>query len=101
MKIKCKVCGCEFNPIKERHYISRDCGKTGFATVLGSNNEEKLYDTFDCVDCGSQVIAQERKRVYENVECVVSMSDDCDKEDEDEVDEGTGSDREGRVTADE
>lgn len=64
MKIKCKVCGCEFNPIIEKHYVSRDGGKTGVVAVFQSNPEEKLYDTFDCPECGCQVVAQERKRNY-------------------------------------
>ena len=25
--LKCKICGCEFNAVKERHYISRDNGR--------------------------------------------------------------------------
>lgn len=64
MKIKCKICECEFNPIIEKHYISRDDGKTGLITAFQSNSEEKLYDTFDCPACGCQAIAQERKRTY-------------------------------------
>lgn len=64
MKIKCKVCGCEFNPIIEKHYVSRDEGNTGVFNALVSKPEEKTYDTFDCPECGCQVIAQERKRPY-------------------------------------
>lgn len=64
MKIKCKICGCEFNPIVEEHYISRDEGNVGVFNVLVSKPEEKLYDTFDCPECGCQVIVQERKRQY-------------------------------------
>ena len=66
MKIKCKVCGNEFSPIVERHYVSRDGGKIGVFDALASKPEEKLYDTFDCPECGCQVIAQERKRAYVN-----------------------------------
>ncbi len=62
--LKCKICGCEFNAVKERHYISRDNGKVGLATVFGSNPEYVLYDTFDCPDCGCQITTQERKREY-------------------------------------
>ena len=64
MKIKCKVCGCEFNPIVERHYVSREQGKIGIAAALGSNDETKLFDTFDCPQCGCQIIVQQRKREY-------------------------------------
>ncbi len=63
--LKCKICGCEFNAVKERHYISRDKGKTGLATAFGSNPEYVLYDTFDCPDCGCQITVQERKREYD------------------------------------
>ena len=62
--LKCKICGSEFKAIKEKHYISRDCGKTGFASSLGSNDEETIYDSFDCPVCGCQIVAQERKREY-------------------------------------
>lgn len=79
MKIKCKICECEFNPIIEKHYISRDGGKTGIVAAFQSNPEEKLYDTFDCPECGCQVVAQERKRVYVNL--------NVDVDDEEEVEE--------------
>lgn len=61
--LKCKICGKEFEANLERHYISRDNGKSGFS-VLVSDYEVKLYDTFDCPACGCQLIAQERKRDY-------------------------------------
>lgn len=80
MKIKCKVCGNEFNPIAERHYISRDEGNTGVFDALVSKPEEKLYDTFDCQECGCQVIAQERKRVYVNIVNTFEDDENC-KED--------------------
>lgn len=66
MKIKCKVCDCEFNPIIEKHYVSRNAGKSGAITVF-SSEEEKLFDTFDCPACGCQVVVQERKRVYVDI----------------------------------
>lgn len=59
--LKCKICGTEFPAVKDKHYISRDNGKTGIATAF-SGDEEKLFDSFDCPQCGCQVIAQERKR---------------------------------------
>lgn len=84
MKIKCKVCGCEFNPIVEKHYISRDEGNTGVFNALVSKPEEKLYDTFDCPECGCQVVAQERKRIFIDI----SASEDMDNEkSEDSVEE--------------
>lgn len=62
--LKCKICGTEFPAIKERHYISRDAGKIGLSAALGSKDEEKIYDSFDCPMCGCQVVAQDRKRTY-------------------------------------
>lgn len=62
--LECKVCGCKFNAVAEKHYISRDNGKTGLAIAFSSNAEEGLYDTFDCPMCGCQVVAKERKRIY-------------------------------------
>ena len=63
-QLECKVCGCKFNAIVERHYVTRDNGKTGLSVAFGSNSEEKIYDAFDCPACGCQIIAQERKRNY-------------------------------------
>ena len=34
MDIKCNVCGCEFPPVAERHYIARDDGKTGVVAAF-------------------------------------------------------------------
>lgn len=70
MKIECKICGCEFNPIIERHYVSRDEGKSGVMAVFASHPEEKLYDTFDCPECGCQAVVQERKRKYVDIPLV-------------------------------
>lgn len=61
--MKCKVCGCEFTPVIDRHYVSRDKGESGLSTIV-RNTEGDLYDTFDCPACGCQIIAQERKRGY-------------------------------------
>lgn len=69
MMIKCKVCGCEFTPVIDKHYVSKDNDKTGLNTVF-SKEEVNLYDTFDCPACGCQIIAQERKRAY--IPCVIS-----------------------------
>lgn len=65
--LKCKICGCEFNAVKEKHYISRDNGKTGVVAVFESNPEDVLFDTFDCPTCGCQITVQERKREYVSV----------------------------------
>lgn len=62
--LKCKICGTEFPALIERHYISRDSTKTGFAAAFGSSDEPTIFDTYDCPNCGCQVIAQPRKRNY-------------------------------------
>lgn len=59
--LKCKICDYEYDAVVERHYISRDVGKTGFSAVAGEK-ECTEYDTFDCPQCGCQHIVQERKR---------------------------------------
>lgn len=61
--IKCKICGCEFTPVIDKHYVARDNGEFGIVTAVKST-EGKLYDSFDCPACGCQIIAQERKRDY-------------------------------------
>lgn len=63
-QLECKVCGCKFDAIIERHYVARDNGKTGLSVAFGSEPEEKLYDAFDCPVCGCQSIVKERKREY-------------------------------------
>ena len=61
--IKCKVCGCEFTPVIDKHYITRDNGESGISTAF-KHVEGNLYDTFDCPECGCQIITQKRKRGY-------------------------------------
>lgn len=61
--LKCKICGTEFPAVEERHYIARDNSRTGAVAVI-SKDEEKIYDAYDCPMCGSQIIAQERKRIF-------------------------------------
>lgn len=80
--LKCKICGTEFPAIKERHYIARDNNKTGVLVVF-SKDEEKIYDAYDCPLCGSQIIAQERKRNFEP-DNICDFSDDECEESEDE-----------------
>lgn len=63
--LKCEICGCEFNALIEKHYISRDEGKTGLAAISGGS-EAVEYDTFDCPQCGCQHVAQKRKRAVES-----------------------------------
>lgn len=80
--LKCKICGTEFPAIKEKHYIARDNNRTG-AVVVFSKDEEKIYDAYDCPLCGSQIIAQERKRNFEP-DNICDFSDDECEESEDE-----------------
>lgn len=63
--LKCKICGTEFPPIRERHYISRDLTKTGLAAAFESSDEPMLFDAFDCPNCGCQIITQQRKRQFD------------------------------------
>lgn len=58
--IKCKICGAEFPALVERHYIARDLKKIGLVEAF-SSDEPALFDAFDCINCGCQVIAQQRK----------------------------------------
>lgn len=75
--IKCRVCGCEFPPVIDKHYITRDNGESGISVVFKSI-EGKLYDTFDCPACGCQSIVQERKRIY--IPCIDSDGEEDDNE---------------------
>lgn len=53
---KCNNCGKYFDATTESHYIARD-------TILQMFQPEVAeYDAYDCPYCGSQYIAQERKR---------------------------------------
>lgn len=80
--LKCKICGTEFPAVEERHYIARDNSRTG-AVVVISKDEEKIYDAYDCPMCGSQIIAQDRKRNFEP-DNICDFSDDECEESEDE-----------------
>ena len=58
---KCKICNEEFTLRKTNHYIARDNGKSGLASLAGGP-EVMLYDAFDCPHCGCQSVIQVRKR---------------------------------------
>ncbi len=61
--LKCKICGTEFPPVKDKHYVARENEVVGGLNQLSNGKEErKVYDCFDCPMCGCQVVAQERKR---------------------------------------
>jgi len=61
--LTCDICGAEFVPSIKLHYISSDLRKTGLAATFGSTDEPSQYDTFDCPNCGCQVVAKTRKRI--------------------------------------
>lgn len=77
---ECKVCGSEFELNIENHYISKDDGVTGIATVV-KKEEEKLYDAYDCPICGCQNLIQDRKRrlLFDDV-----LNDENELEDEED-----------------
>ena len=79
--IKCKFCGCEFTPVIDKHYITRDNGESGISTAF-KHVEGNLYDTFDCPACGCQIVAQERKRTFIDVCFAEEVDDDeeCESE---------------------
>lgn len=79
----CEICGHEFEPSIDRHYIARDPGVTGAFFTLGSYNEDKLYDAFDCPKCGCQMIMKERKHKVK-VPQIGEGEEDEDEDDEDE-----------------
>lgn len=60
----CGICGRQFELKADDRYISRDSGKTGLFAGLSTQNEEQLYDTFDCPYCGCQNVAQKRNRMW-------------------------------------
>lgn len=60
----CGICGRQFELKADDRYISRDSGKTGLFAGLSTQNEEQLYDTFDCPHCGCQNVAQKRNRMW-------------------------------------
>lgn len=59
----CKICGLEFGLHIEDHYISRDGERTGLIAAIGPENESKLFDTFDCPECGCQNVIQEKENI--------------------------------------
>lgn len=76
--MRCSVCGAEFVPKKEARYTGRNNGKTGAMSLFGENQEEQLYDCFDCPICGCQIVAQERKRKYEDKEAKGEIDNESD-----------------------
>ena len=89
--LECKVCGCKFNPVKQSHYIVRDNEKaSSLANVFSVDAESTLYDAFNCIQCGCQIVAQQRKMAYitgfgEKQFNLGSNWEDCDEDDKDGV----------------
>lgn len=67
-KIKCLVCGNEFIPTKEGHYVCRDdVTQGGIGTAMVWNKESTLWDCWDCPVCGAQLIrGKQRFRKYDS-----------------------------------
>lgn len=89
--LECKVCGCKFNPVKQSHYIVRDNERaSSLAPVLSGGAEPMLYDAFNCIQCGCQIVAQQRKRAYITGfgEKQVSLGSNWEDDDEDDKDGG-------------
>lgn len=84
--VTCAVCGAKLELNKMYHYIVRDDGYTGAVTVFTKEQEEPMYDAFDCPVCGCQYIAQERKRTLFDVVCSDEPCDD-DAETSDKAEE--------------
>lgn len=74
--ITCNVCGYQFWPTVERHYLTRDNGTVGIASAFKGIDECNIYDTFDCPKCGCQSVVQKRKRMLTSPVC------DCKGDDE-------------------
>ena len=65
-KIKCEVCGFEFQPTKEDHYVARDVAREGsISKIVSSQDEPELYDAWDCPACGAQYAVSGRMRRLE------------------------------------
>lgn len=62
-KIKCRVCGFEWTPAKEDHYIAREDMKA--IVFVKDPGEPALYDAWDCPVCGAQFAVEGRKRTME------------------------------------
>lgn len=80
--IKCKICGYEFTPVIDKHYIARDNGEFGISTAF-KRIEGNIYDVFDCPACGCQIIAQERKRIFIGISALEEEADTSQEESDD------------------
>ena len=63
-KIKCRVCGFEWTPTKEDHYVARQ-EQRHTSLFANGDSETVLYDAWDCPVCGAQFAVEGRKRTVE------------------------------------
>ena len=77
----CKVCNHEFGLNRSLHYVSRDNReKTGISALAGGEPEPNYYDTFDCPNCGCQIIIGKRLRAVYEAEFIESKEDMAEDE---------------------
>lgn len=76
--ITCDICGCQFVPAKDTHYIARDSSVSGLASGFGCHDEPDIYDAYDCPCCGCQYIAKSRKRRLDGKDIPVEEEDTDD-----------------------
>lgn len=93
--LKCNICGKEFVPVIDKHYIARDDTITGVVTAF-KQEERKIYDVFDCPNCGCQVIAQERKRNF--ITCDIDFANGDDEDEDEEIKDNEADEVDGIIS---
>ena len=78
--ITCDICGYQFIPANDKHYIARDDSVSGLASGFGCHDEPNIYDAYDCPSCGCQYIAKSRKRRLDGKNIPVEEEDTDDDE---------------------
>jgi len=76
----CKICGRDFPLIIEEHYVAKEPGATGLASLSGA--PRKLFDAFDCPHCGCQNVMNGRYPLSDIMGQDFPLS--CEEEDEEE-----------------
>ena len=64
-KIKCRVCGFEWTPTKEDHYIAE--AEKMVNKLVYADTKTEFYDAWDCPVCGAQFAVEGRKRTVEEM----------------------------------
>lgn len=78
-KIKCEVCGLDFQPTKEDHYVARAVTREGsISRVVSSQDEPELYDAWDCPVCGAQYSVPGRLRRLEPI--VIEIEEEAEED---------------------